>query len=95
MNRLHSRRVDIHLIPCRLNYTIPQQLQLQSPLLGRLANISANIFTLLNKLGLLQQINHEFIALKLFDISDALILAKQIAKLLLDDGQLLHDLLFE
>ncbi len=95
MDRLHSRRVDIHLIPRRLDYTIPQQLQLQSPLLGRLPNISANIFTLLNKLGLLQQINHEFITLKLLDIGDALVLAQQVAKLLLDDGQLLHDLLFE
>jgi len=87
--------VHIHLIPGGFLNAIAQQLEPQVCCIGLLADFGAAIHSLLVELVLLVQVDDEFVALELLDISDAFILREKVVKLFLKHDKLLHNLFLE
>lgn len=87
--------MDVHLVPRRVNYFVPQKFKAQVCLLCFFPDVTANIVALLNKLVLFVQINDEIVAFESLNFSYSFVLAQKVTELLLDHSELIHNLLFK
>jgi hypothetical protein len=95
LDGFHGLRLDLHLVPSGVDDTISKKFEPQVRLFGFLSDVSANVVTFDHELVLFRQVNYEIVTLKCLDLSDSFVFGQEFTELLLDDGELLHDFLFE
>ena len=95
LNGLAALALDVHLVPSAVFASLLEQLHRETRHLALLADVCAQVVTLLLQVGLAGDVDHEVVPVELLNVGDSLVLLEQLSEVVLDSSQLLHDLVSE